>query len=182
MFEEMKKMAEKELKQQPELAKKLKLLMSLYDLEHNREGKTEDERIEIAREALKELDMPLDILIIGSTGVGKSSTINAIYGDNRTKIGSGAKPQTQEIQECKISRNITLYDSPGLGEGSEKDRQHMQKIHKLLTKKDWNGNAKVDLALVIIDATVKGLGQEYETIKIPVKNHGGYKLYFNWAK
>lgn len=172
MFEMIKKMAEKELKQQPELAKKLKLLMSLYDLEHNREGKTEDERIEIAREALKELDMPLDILIIGSTGVGKSSTINAIYGDNKTKIGSGAKPQTQEIQECKISRNITLYDSPGLGEGSEKDRQHMQKIHKLLTKKDRNGNAKVDLALVIIDATVKGLGQEYETIKYLLKTIG----------
>ena len=36
MFEDMKKMFEKELKQQPELAKQIKSLMVLYDLGHNR--------------------------------------------------------------------------------------------------------------------------------------------------
>lgn len=116
--------------------------------------------------------MPLNILIIGGTGVGKSSTINAIYGKNKVKIGTNANPETQSIQECQISKNITLYDSPGLGEGSQKDKTHMNKIHNLLTQKDEYGNAKIDLALVIIDATVKGLGQEYSTIQYLLKTLG----------
>lgn len=137
--------------------------------------KSTEEQREGMKAILNTLDIPLSILIIGGTGVGKSSTINAIYGENRVKVGSNPNPQTQEIEQCQISKNLTLYDSPGLGEGSEKDKQHMEKIHKLLTDTDENGNAKIDLALVIIDATVKGLGQEYETIKYLLKTLGDSK-------
>lgn len=138
-----------------------KILKMIYELK----GRREEEQREGMKAILDELDIPLNILIIGGTGVGKSSTINAIYGEDRVKVGSDAKPQTQEIEKYKISKNITLYDSPGLGEGSEKDKQHMDKIHRLLQEKDEYGHAKIDLALVVIDATVKGLGQEYNTIK-----------------
>ena len=142
---------------------------------HKLKDKLEDEQREGMKAILDSLDIPLNILLIGGTGVGKSSTINAIYGANRVKVGTSARPQTQEIEQCQISKNITLYDSPGLGEGSEKDKQHMEKIHKLLTDTDENGNAKIDLVLVITDATVKGLGQEYETIKYLLKTLGDSK-------
>lgn len=148
-----------------------KIFKEIYNLK----DKLEEEQREGMKAILEELDIPLNILIIGGTGVGKSSTINAIYGENRVKVGSNPNPQTQEIEQCQISKNITLYDSPGLGEGSEKDKQHMKKIHKLLTDTDENGNAKIDLALVITDATVKGLGQEYETIKYLLKTLGDSK-------
>lgn len=142
---------------------------------HKLKDKLEDEQREGMKAILDSLDIPLNILLMGGTGVGKSSTINAIYGENRVEVGTSARPQTQEIQECQISKNITLYDSPGLGEGSEKDKQHMEKIHKLLTDTDENGNAKIDLVLVITDASVKGLGQEYETIKYLLKTLGDSK-------
>lgn len=142
---------------------------------HKLKDKLEEEQRGGMKAILEELDIPLNILLIGGTGVGKSSTINAIYGANRVKVGTSARPQTQEIEQCQISKNITLYDSPGLGEGSEKDKQHMEKIHKLLTDTDENGNAKIDLVLVITDATVKGLGQEYETIKYLLKTLGDSK-------
>lgn len=148
-----------------------KILKEIYRL---KDANEEIQRKQI-KNILDSLSIPLNILIVGGTGVGKSSTINAIYGENKVEIGTGAAPQTQEIGECKISKNITLYDSPGLGEGSEKDKQHMEKIHELLTSKDENGNAKIDLALVIIDASVKGLGQEYETIKYLLKTLGDSK-------
>ena len=51
----------------------------------------------------------------------------------------------------------------------------MNKIHKLLTEEYENGNAKIDLTLVIIDSTAKGLGQEYETIKYLLKTLGDSK-------
>ncbi|STP08676.1 GTPase family protein [Helicobacter cinaedi] len=148
-----------------------KILKEIYNLK----DKLEEEQRESMKAILNSLDIPLNILLIGGTGVGKSSTINAIYGANKVKVGSNPNPQTQEIEQCQISKNITLYDSPGLGEGSEKDKQHMEKIHKLLTDTDGNGNAKIDLALVITDATVKGLGQEYETIKYLLKTLGDSK-------
>ncbi|GAB0172346.1 hypothetical protein NHP164001_03590 [Helicobacter trogontum] len=148
-----------------------KILKEIYKLK----DKLEDEQRAGMKAILDSLDIPLNILLMGGTGVGKSSTINAIYGANRVEVGTGAGPQTQEIEQCQISKNITLYDSPGLGEGSEKDKQHMEKIHKLLTDTDENGNAKIDLALVITDATVKGLGQEYETIKYLLKTLGDSK-------
>ena len=85
---------------------------------HKLKDKLEDEQREGMKATLDSLDIPLNILLMGGTGVGKSSTINAIYGANRVEVGTGARPQTQEIQECQISKNITLYDSPGLGEGS----------------------------------------------------------------
>ncbi|MDY5821178.1 MAG: GTPase [Helicobacter sp.] len=95
-----------------------KVLKEIYDLK----DKLEDEQREGMKAILDSLDIPLNILLMGGTGVGKSSTINAIYGANRVEVGTSARPQTQEIEQCQISKNITLYDSPGLGEGSEKDK------------------------------------------------------------
>ena len=51
----------------------------------------------------------------------------------------------------------------------------MEKINKLLTDTDGNGNAKIDLVLVITDGSVKVLGQEYETIKYLLKTLGDSK-------
>ncbi|MCI5968123.1 GTPase family protein [Helicobacter sp.] len=147
------------------------ILKTFYEMR----DKTESQQRELMKILLDDIDMPLGLLIIGGTGVGKSSTINALYGENKAKVGLHANPETQEIKEFKISKNITLYDSPGLGEGSEKDKQHMSKINALLQEKDSDGYAKISLALVVIDASVKGLSQEYATITYLLKMLGDTK-------
>lgn len=58
-------------------------------------------------------EQPINILIIGKTGVGKSTIINKIAGKKVAEIGSG-KPITQEIQKCEISDKITIFDSQGI--------------------------------------------------------------------
>ena len=65
------------------------------------------------------------------------------------RISDSAKPQTMEIRSYKVGKNLTLWDSPGLGDGT-KDDEHIDKIREKCREKDENGNGLIDLGLVII--------------------------------
>ncbi|RDU67456.1 GTP-binding protein [Helicobacter didelphidarum] len=67
-------------------------------------------------EMKKDKNENLNVLILGKTGIGKTTLIRAIFGDNVPEglvTGSG-KPITQEIKSYKVSDDFTLYDSKGL--------------------------------------------------------------------
>lgn len=107
---------------------------------------------------------PVNILITGPTGCGKSSTINAMFNMEVAKVGVGVDPETMEITAFKLG-NLTIYDSPGLGDGKEKDIEHAKKITEMLNRRDRAGNALIDLVLVIVDGSTRDLGTTYELIE-----------------
>ncbi len=145
----------------------------LEGLENISDKLDEEQKISLAREIMKYLKVKLNILIVGATGVGKSSTIAALFknGKDKIEIGTSSNPQTQDISKYDISDNIILWDSPGLGEGEEKDKIHADKIIAMLKEKDEEGNALIDLVLVILDATNKDLETAYKLInKVIIPN------------
>lgn len=105
----------------------------------------------------------VNILITGATGCGKSSTINALFGSDRAKVGQGVDPETMDIKKFELS-NIILYDSPGLGDGKEADSKHSKNIVEKLYEKDTEGNLLIDLVLVILDGSTKDLGTSFQLI------------------
>ena len=105
----------------------------------------------------------INLMITGGTGVGKSSTINALFGREISKVGIHAEPETMEIKSYELNDKITLWDSPGLGDGM-RDTEHARKIVDLLRRKDSSGAYMIDLVLVLADATSRDLGTTYSLI------------------
>ncbi|MDY3669064.1 MAG: GTPase [Campylobacter sp.] len=112
---------------------------------------------------LKRQNQKINIMVTGATGCGKSSTINALFGSEVAKVGVTPNPETMDISQY-ILPNLTIWDSPGLGDSKEKDIKHAKNIIEKLVQKDEKGDLLIDLVLVILDGGSRDLGTSYELI------------------
>ena len=123
----------------------------------------EAEKSKLLKNIMRLKDKNVNIMITGATGCGKSSTINALFDMEVAKVGVGVDPETMDIEKYELN-NLTLWDTPGLGDGKEADNRHAKNIIKKLAEVDENGDALIDLVLVILDGGTRDLGTSYELI------------------
>jgi tRNA U34 5-carboxymethylaminomethyl modifying GTPase MnmE/TrmE len=80
----------------------------------------------------------LNILVCGKTGVGKSSLINNLVGSEVCKVndpgleGGSLDRGTTEVNEINVTIDkvfVTIYDSPGLQDGTPDEQRYLQDMH-----------------------------------------------------
>lgn len=151
---------------------------------------SEEEKKELLKRLRNFCNTETNIMLVGATGCGKSSTINALFAvgeqdkevseddedeldENEpapkkkyvevAKVGCKADPETKDIEKYRIG-NLVLWDTPGLGDGTEIDEHHKEVITELLREEDDDGNALIDLVLVIMDGSTRDLGTSYKIL------------------
>ena len=123
----------------------------------------EDEKNRRLSALLRASSRRVNIMLVGATGAGKSSTINALFDMSVAKVGVGVDPETKEIAKFDLG-NLTIWDTPGLGDGIDADKAHIKQIVKKLSETDENGDLLIDLVLVVLDAGSKDLAVSYDVI------------------
>lgn len=108
----------------------------------------------------------VDVLLIGATGAGKSSTINSLTKDNTAEVGYGTEPKTMALGNYMLSNGIQIWDTPGLGDGIENDKQHIRKISNLLQTRISGKNSYgfIDIVVLVIEAGIRDMGTVFTLI------------------
>ncbi len=104
---------------------------------------------------------PLDILIVGGTGAGKSSTINALFEREVVKVGRTCDPETKRISSNGLNKYMRFWDSPGLGDNVINDERYSKALREMLCKDCYVEGKRyglIDTVLLILDGSVRDTG------------------------
>lgn len=95
----------------------------------------------------------LRIVVTGKTGAGKSTLLNGFVGENTHPFeeGHGLDPGTLEVKQHTFTKHnvdVTVWDCPGLQDGTENDEVYLQDL-----KKKTGGDIDVMLYCISMEET-----------------------------
>lgn len=123
---------------------------------------------------------PLDVMVTGVTGAGKSTTLNSFFQKQVAKVGDGVAPETMELTSYQLNDVFRLWDTPGLGDGVEEDKIHSKRLIDLLYKTyslDNKTYSFIDMVVVVIEGSNRDMGTTYKLLnEVIVPNIQGNRI------
>lgn len=115
---------------------------------------------------------PFRVAIIGQSGVGKSSTLNAVFGLDlpTSDIEEGTTEIIEKIFPMRDGFNLSIYDMPGLLQSRKKDKEYVEMYREILPK--------CDVIVYIIKANTRNIGDDCRILKdivLPICNESSVK-------
>lgn len=115
---------------------------------------------------------PFKVAIIGQSGVGKSSTLNAVFGLNLpvSDIAEGTTEIIEKIFPMRDGFNLSIYDMPGLLQSRKKDKEYEEMYKEILPQ--------CDVIVYIIRANTRNIGDDCRILKevvLPICNQSSIK-------
>ncbi len=117
------------------------------------DGKEGGLNMEKMREVIKKEKPIMNIFLMGATGVGKSSLINALFGQEVAKAGIG-KPVTQHLEKyVDEEKGLILWDTKGIE--AEYYQNTMESIKKEMEDsfKTLDEKKAIDVAYLCVKET-----------------------------
>lgn len=128
-----------------------------------------DEALKKAQQMSQETSDGFNIFVVGKSGVGKSTLINAVFGEKLAKTGSGS-PKTQNIKEYK-SKDFGIFDTKGL-ELEDYDSTKAQIAEFLAQKQTGNEDEQIHIAWLCIAESGRRIERaDIELWELLQKNH-----------
>eukprot|EP00731_Ephydatia_muelleri_P015840 Em0009g264a len=81
----------------------------------------------------------VNILVTGKTGVGKSTLVNILVGEEVAKVGETLFPETVDVNPYRLENfhgSGVVWDTPGLQDGSGKERKYAAKMREKCARYD----------------------------------------------
>lgn len=121
----------------------------------------------VKKRFIEEKEKPLTVSVMGQTGVGKTSLLNALFG---TKLKTDdVRPCTKEIEKVifkgKDKSELWFYDMPGIGESGQADPKYVEEYRKHLNDSDivlWAIHADSRSVAFDLESLRKILGENNE--------------------
>ena len=104
-------------------------------------------------------ERPFRVAIIGQSGVGKTTTLNSVFGLEKftSRVAEGTVDVQEDIFDIRDGFKLSVFDMPGLGYDIDRDEVYKEMYNEVLPM--------CDVVIYIINGRAKNIGIDCNILK-----------------